>query len=85
MQTLVTNIIFLGILAFAAALVILGLVKFVKVLKGENTVGEAMVAVGGVILGAALVIWAASDFNGERIIINTVGRWVMQILTEPLG
>ncbi|GIW70036.1 MAG: hypothetical protein KatS3mg101_0783 [Patescibacteria group bacterium] len=85
MQTLVSNIIFLSVLVFAAALVIFGLLKFIKVLKGELSVGEALMAIGGVVIGAAVVIWAATDFNGSRIIIDTVGKWIIQILTEPLG
>jgi|GEM_PF-3858110 len=85
MQTLVSNIIFLSVLVFAAALVIFGLLKFIKVLKGELSVGEALMAIGGVVIGAAVVIWAATDFNGSRIIIDTVGEWIIQILTEPLG
>ena len=85
MKTLVNNLIYLGILAFAAFLVIFGLVKLVKVLKGEAQIGEVLLSLAGVLLGAGLVIWAATDFNGEKLIITTVGSWIRTILTEPIG
>lgn len=85
MSTFVNNLIYLSILVFAAFLVIFGMVKLVKVLKGDGEIGPALLSIGGVVLGAGLVIWAASDFNGDRIIITTVGGWIRTILTEPLG
>lgn len=88
MTTLVQNLIFLGILIFAAGLIIWGLLGssgFLGVLRGKATVGVALMAVGGAILGAAAVIWAANDFTGDRILITTVGNWIEQILTEPIG
>ena len=85
MKTLVNNLIYLGILAFAAFLVIFGLVKLVKVLKGEAQIGEVLLSLAGVLLWAGLVIWAATDFNGEKLIITTVGSWIRTILTEPIG
>ena len=85
MATLVGNIIYLGVLVFSGALVVFGLLHFVKVLKNSDEVGRSLLLFGGVVLGGGLVIWAANDFLGERILITTVGQWLVQILTEPLG
>ncbi|HAI62656.1 TPA: hypothetical protein DCL89_00300 [candidate division WWE3 bacterium] len=70
---------------FAAFLVIFGMVKLIKVLKGDAEIGPVLLSIAGVLVGAGLVIWAATDFKGDRIIITTVGSWITTILTEPLG
>jgi membrane protease YdiL (CAAX protease family) len=85
MNTLVGNIIYLAVLAFCAALVVFGLIRVVKVLKDGDPPGQAILAVAAVILGAAIVIWAARDFRGDQILITTIGNWIIQFLTEPMG
>jgi len=51
----------------------------------KQKIGEVLLSLAGVLLGAGLVIWAATDFNGEKLIITTVGSWIRTILTEPIG
>ncbi|KKS03617.1 MAG: hypothetical protein UU64_C0002G0040 [candidate division WWE3 bacterium GW2011_GWF2_41_45] len=85
MNTFVDNLVYLGVLVFAAFLVIFGMVKLIKVLKGDAEIGPVLLSIAGVLVGAGLVIWAATDFKGDRIIITTVGSWITTILTEPLG
>ena len=85
MFTFVANIIVLATFAFAAALVVLGLLMVTGVMRGSETVGKALTTIGGVILTATLVIWASEDFSGDKMLITTIGKWIETILTEPLG
>jgi len=85
MSTFVGNIVFIATFAFSAALVVFGLLMVTGVLRGHDTAGKVLTTIGGVLLAAAIVIWASTDFQGDKLLITTVGNWIRTILTEPLG
>jgi len=85
MSTFVGNIIFIATFAFSAALVVFGLLMVTGVLRGHDTAGKVLTTIGGVLLAAAIVIWASTDFKGDKLLITTVGNWIRTILTEGLN
>lgn len=88
MLIIVRNLIYLGILIFAAGLVIWGLLGnngAFGLLRGKIPIGVVVMAVGGAVFLGAAVIWAAYDFTGERILITAVGKMIEAFLNEPFG
>ena len=85
MDTLSTNIMYYAVMFFAAALVVIAFIRLIKDLREDAPIGKALLALAGVILGAALVIWASRDFKGNQVLVDIVGNWIIDFFTVPHG